>query len=53
MILNCSLDRYLSLPNKTLIACFVIYAAIFADRPANADNPFIILQSTTSTQNSG
>jgi tungstate transport system substrate-binding protein len=53
MILNCCLDRYLSLPNKTLIACFVIYAAIFADRPANADNPFIILQSTTSTQNSG
>ena len=53
MISNCSLNRYLSLPNKTLIACFVIYAAIFADRPANADNPFIILQSTTSTQNSG
>lgn len=53
MISNCSLNRYLSIPNKTLIACFVIYAAIFADRPANADNPFIILQSTTSTQNSG
>ena len=53
MISNCSLNRYLSLPNKTLIACFVIYAAIFAGRPANADNPFIILQSTTSTQNSG
>ena len=53
MISNCSLNRYLSLPNKTLIACFVIYAAIFAGRPANADDPFIILQSTTSTQNSG
>ena len=53
MISNCSLDRYLSLPNKTLIACFVIYAAMFGDRQANADNPFIILQSTTSTQNSG
>ena len=53
MISNFSLNRYLSLPNKTLIACFVIYAAIFADRQANADNPFIILQSTTSTQNSG
>ena len=53
MISNCSLNRYLSLPNKTLIACFVIYAAIFASRPANADDPFIILQSTTSTQNSG
>ena len=53
MISSCSLDKYLSLPNKTLIACFVIYTAIFADRPANADNPFIILQSTTSTQNSG
>ena len=53
MISNCSLNRYLSLANKTLIACFVIYAAIFADRQANADNPFIILQSTTSTQNSG
>ena len=53
MISNCSLNRYLNLANKTLIACFVIYAAIFADRQANADNPFIILQSTTSTQNSG
>ena len=53
MFSNCSLDRCLSLPNKTLTACFVIFAAIFADRPANADNPFIILQSTTSTQNSG
>ena len=53
MISNCSLNRYLSLPNKTLTACFVIVAAIFAERPANADNPFIILQSTTSTQNSG
>ena len=53
MISNCSLNRYLSLPNKTLTACFVIFAAIFAERPANADNPFIILQSTTSTQNSG
>ena len=53
MISNCNLNRYLRLPNKTLTACFVIYAAIFAERPANADNPFIILQSTTSTQNSG
>jgi tungstate transport system substrate-binding protein len=53
MISNCSLNRYIILTNKTLIACFVIYAAVFADRPANADNPFIILQSTTSTQNSG
>ena len=53
MISNCSLNRYLSLLNKTLTTCFVISAAIFAERPANADNPFIILQSTTSTQNSG
>ena len=53
MISNCSLNRYIFLTNKTLIACFVSYAAVFADRPANADNPFIILQSTTSTQNSG
>ena len=53
MISNCSLNRYKSLANKTLIACFVIYAGVFADRPAFADNPFIILQSTTSTQNSG
>ena len=53
MISNCSLNRYIILTNKTLIACFVIYAAVFADRPANADKPFIILQSTTSTQNSG
>jgi tungstate transport system substrate-binding protein len=53
MISNCSLNKYLSLPNKTLTACFVIFASIFAERPANADNPFIILQSTTSTQNSG
>ncbi len=53
MISNCSLKRYLSLLNKTLIACFFVYAAIFAGRPAKADNPFIILQSTTSTQNSG
>ena len=53
MISNYSLNRYIGLPNKTLTACLVICAAIFADRPANADNPFIILQSTTSTQNSG
>ena len=47
------LKSFLTLPNKTAIACAVICAAILAERSAIADNPFIILQSTTSTQNSG
>ena len=50
---NRSLNRYLARPKKTVIAYFVVCAALLADRSANADNPFIILQSTTSTQNSG
>ena len=53
MMSNRILTSFLTLPNKTAIACAVICAAIFADRSAIADNPFIILQSTTSTQNSG
>ena len=47
------LKSFSTLPNKTAIACAVICAAILSDRSAIADNPFIILQSTTSTQNSG
>ena len=50
---NRILKSFLTFPNKTAIACAVICAAILADRSAIADNPFIILQSTTSTQNSG
>ena len=50
---NRILTSFLTLPNKTAIACAVICAAILVDRLAIADNPFIILQSTTSTQNSG
>ena len=53
MMSNRILKRFLTLPNKTAIACAVICTAILADRSAIADNPFIILQSTTSTQNSG
>ena len=53
MITNRILRRFLALPNKTVVACAVICTAILADRSAIADNPFIILQSTTSTQNSG
>jgi len=53
MMSNRSLNRYLARPKKTVIAYFVVCAALLADRSANADNPFIILQSTTSTQNSG
>ncbi|MDA0332870.1 MAG: substrate-binding domain-containing protein [Proteobacteria bacterium] len=50
---NRTLNKYLRLFQKSALACFVIFAAILANRPAVADNPFIILQSTTSTQNSG
>ncbi|MEK9710705.1 MAG: substrate-binding domain-containing protein, partial [Alphaproteobacteria bacterium] len=50
---NRTLNKYLRLFQKSALACFVIFAAILASRPAAADNPFIILQSTTSTQNSG
>ena len=50
---NRILESFLTRANKTAIACAVICAAILADRSAIADNPFIILQSTTSTQNSG
>ena len=53
MMSNRILTSFLTLPNKTAIACAVICAAILVDRLAIADNPFIILQSTTSTQNSG
>ena len=52
-MLNRFLKRFLALPNKTAVACAVVCAAISAERSAIADNPFIILQSTTSTQNSG
>ena len=50
---NRTLNKYLRLFQKSALGCFVIFAAILANRPAEADNPFIILQSTTSTQNSG
>ena len=53
MMSNRILKSFLALPNKTAIACAVICTAILAERSAIADNPFIILQSTTSTQNSG
>ena len=53
MLSNRTLKRFLTLPNKTAIAFAVVCTAILADRSAIADNPFIILQSTTSTQNSG
>jgi len=53
MMSNRTLNKYLRLFQKSALACFVIFAAILANRPAVADNPFIILQSTTSTQNSG
>ena len=53
MMSNRTLNKYLRLFQKSALACFVIFAAILANRPALADNPFIILQSTTSTQNSG
>mgnify|MGYP001995358213 CR=1 FL=1 len=48
-----SLNRNLCLLKKTAIACFFICVALLMNRPSTADNPFIILQSTTSTQNSG
>ena len=50
---NRILKSFLTFPNKKATACAVICAAILSDRSAIADNPFIILQSTTSTQNSG
>ena len=53
MLSNRILKRFLTLPNKTAIAFAVVCTATLADRSAIADNPFIILQSTTSTQNSG
>ena len=53
MMSNRILESFLTLANKTAIACAVICAAILANHSAIADNPFIILQSTTSTQNSG
>ena len=53
MMSNLRLNKYLSILQKTAIACFVIYMAFLGSRPASADNPFIIVQSTTSTQNSG
>jgi len=53
MMSNRTLNKYLRLFQKSALACFVIFAAILASRPAAADNTFIILQSTTSTQNSG
>ncbi len=53
MLSNRILKRFLTLPIKTAIALAVVCTAILADRSAIADNPFIILQSTTSTQNSG
>ena len=53
MMSNRTLNKYLRLFQKSALGCFVIFAAILASRPAAADNPFIILQSTTSTQNSG
>ena len=53
MMFNRILKSFLTFPNKKATACAVICAAILSDRSAIADNPFIILQSTTSTQNSG
>ena len=53
MMSNQILKSFLALLNKTAIAVAVVCTAILADRSAIADNPFIILQSTTSTQNSG
>jgi tungstate transport system substrate-binding protein len=53
MMSNLRLNKYLSILQKTAIAYFVIYMAFLGSRPASADNPFIIVQSTTSTQNSG
>ena len=53
MISKRTLSKFLGLAKKSVLAYFISCVAILADRPANADNPFIILQSTTSTQNSG
>ena len=53
MMSNHSLSKYLGIPKKRALTFFVICAAVLANRPADADHPFIILQSTTSTQNSG
>ena len=50
---NRILNKYLGLPKKAAIACLISCAAMLASRPADADHSFIILQSTTSTQNSG
>jgi tungstate transport system substrate-binding protein len=53
MMSNRILNKYLGLPKKAAIACLISCAAMLASRPADADHSFIILQSTTSTQNSG
>ena len=53
MMSNLSLSKNLCPFKKTAITCFVIWVAMLMHRPSAADNPFIILQSTTSTQNSG
>ena len=50
---NRTLNRYFFLFQKLALTCFTVFAAILANRAVVADNPFIILQSTTSTQNSG
>ena len=53
MMSNRTLNKYFFLFQKLALTCFALFAAILANRTAAADNPFIILQSTTSTQNSG
>ena len=53
MMSNHILNKYFFLVQKLALNCFVVFAVMLANRSAAADNPFIILQSTTSTQNSG
>ena len=53
MMSNRTLNKYIFLFQKLALTYFTVFAVILANRAAVADNPFIILQSTTSTQNSG
>lgn len=50
---NLALHRFLSQSPKTVFAAALLLVAIGFAPPAAAKNPFIILQSTTSTENSG
>ena len=50
---NIALHRFLSQLQKIAFATALLSVAIGVALPAAAKNPFIILQSTTSTQNSG